>query len=148
MKTKTFASGCFRAKYTYFVTSVNSSDREGQSSSLFNTFFGKSENDMVREVIALETTDDMRDLTEFTGCEADELPKHWPESGNFEEILTLRISEQKYDIVDIIVPEDSYLKAELGMRDDKTVVQIFVIDDADSKDINTQHALASTSIAE
>ena len=109
----------------------------------FGMLFGNANNEMVRQVLALETQDDMRDLSEFTGCKADKLPQHWPKSGTFEEILSPRISEQKYEIVDIIVPEDSFLKVQVSMRDPKTQVQVFIIDDADSKEKGK--TLASTS---
>jgi len=93
LRDKIFASGCFKARYTYFVTSVNAGDSEklmivDDIWDFFNLF---SSNELVRNVIALETQDDIRDLNEFSTCQFDNLPLAWPETGSFEYILSPRI---------------------------------------------------------
>jgi ferritin-like protein len=45
----------------------------------------------MRNVLALETQDDMRDLNEFAECKYDDIPQQWPTTGSFEAVLTPRI---------------------------------------------------------
>lgn len=84
-----FDSNCFEAKFTYFITTINA-DGLAESTDSFD-FFNSISNQVMRNVLTLETLDDLRDLNEFSDCRYDELPQEWPTTGSFEAVLTPRI---------------------------------------------------------
>ena len=62
-----YSSNCFKADFTYLVSSVNEKDSSSASSGLsFLSAMGVVPYDaMLQRVVVMETTDDLRNLREF-----------------------------------------------------------------------------------
>ena len=97
MKRLTFTNDyCFRAKYTYLISSVNEKDTKGQQGNGIMNFASQIlYSTLLQRVLVMETADDLRNLHEFQTCNYDEIPRRFPISDDgFDRQYTFSMSSE------------------------------------------------------
>lgn len=95
-------SHCFRATYTYMISSTNEFDSSGA--------MGMGQYAIENRVRVMETIDDLRGLVAFTTCHHDEMPRVFPVSDEgFERQYAFKISQGARQVVELVVEEPSLI---------------------------------------